>query len=166
MLNISITNDCKYLNIIASTYTGGAGAADISITNGSYSYTTFLNLSAQGTVSKTILTSDIGTDSGVFYATLTQNGTSYGYRAVLGTCDVDCCLAKRMKDLLDCSCDCSKCATQLAQSQKIFLLIYAAKVSLNQLGENASNNEAYILDAENKHLKAVEICGGECGCDC
>ena len=50
MLNISITNDCKYLNIIASTYTGSAGQADLSITNGSHSYTTTLNLPLQGTI--------------------------------------------------------------------------------------------------------------------
>ena len=73
-----------------------------------------------------------------------------------------------MDELLDCNCDCTKCASQLADAQKIFLLIKAAESELAAYAKGGVllNTEAVIANAEKKYNKAVEMCGGHCGCNC
>lgn len=78
-------------------------------------------------------------------------------------CDIDCCLAELAEELMGCSCDCPKCSTTLAKAQKIFLLLNSA---ISDAGLYSLSNTGYITAAQEKYLKAKEMCSGSCGCDC
>ena len=69
--------------------------------------------------------------------------------------------------LIDCACDCPKCASSLAKAQKIMLLLKSAEYSLGQSNIVPNTLQTgYITDAHNKYTKAREICDNSCGCDC
>ena len=82
---------------------------------------------------------------------------------LVSACDIDCCLAAHVDELMGCSCDCPKCSSTLAKAQKIFLLLNSA---VADAGLYDLSNTGYILSAYNKYLKAKAMCTGLCGCDC
>lgn len=90
-----------------------------------------------------------------------------GTGSVLLHCDIDCCLAKLTNELIDCACDCARCASSLAKAQKVFLLIKSAEYALTQANLTSGTTQTgYLEDAYNKYTKAKEICDNSCGCDC
>ena len=97
----------------------------------------------------------------------TQTGNEISKQTVLLHCDIDCCLTKLTNELIDCACDCAKCATSLAKAQKIFLLLKSADYAIVQANDAAdAQRPGFIEDAQNKYIKAKEICDNSCGCDC
>ena len=162
-LKVSMTNDCKKLLIKVLNSQSGVNN-ELKITNGSYS--TSLDFpGGQVTYTTLVLTSTIGTDVGVFHIQHLEDGNMVSHAAVVAPCDVLCCLAKKIDELLDCNCDCSKCATQLAEAQKIFLLLQSAKSAVELASVN-TDNSGYYSDILSKYKKAREICDNSCGCDC
>ena len=163
-LTVKITNDCK--TIIASVVGATSVSGSIKFTNGSASHEDNVT-SANGNVTYTVSTAEIGADKGIFYVEYSQeDGATMFQSGVIGNCDVLCCLAKKVDSLLDCAADCTKCASELAEAQKIFLLMKAAEVELSSMTGSASSAVAIIENAAKKYNKAVEICGGHCGCNC
>jgi|TARA_R110002096_G_scaffold278294_1_gene472400 hypothetical protein len=171
-LSARLTNDCKTIIIGVSATTASVGK--IIVTNGSYSYEIIVN-SVGTTASVTIPTSLVGVQNGVFYIEYFENEASMFQTGAIGNCDVLCCLSKKVDKLLDCSADCSKCASELAEAQQIFLLMKSAETELSSMtgGGNAGgrpggaiSSVAIIANAAKKYNKAVEICGGHCGCNC
>ena len=90
-----------------------------------------------------------------------------GKKSVLLHCDIDCCLTKLTNELIDCACDCAKCATSLAKAQKVFLLLKSADYAIVQANDSAeAQRPGFIEDGYKKYIKAKEICDNSCGCDC
>ena len=109
--------------------------------------------------------------NGIVNVTATTSlGTVIANDSVLLHCDIDCCLTKLTNELIDCSCDCAKCASSLAKAQKIFLLLnsasYAVKQASSSISLNPGASSGHLLDANSKYLKATEVCDNSCGCDC
>lgn len=153
-----ITNDCKTI-IIHTPSTTSTSDFTVEITNGAFT-SGILTVTSLTTI--VVPTHDIGTDKGVFYIKYYKDGSLKYQTGVVATCDILCCLAKKVDKLLDCSADCSKCASALAEAQKIFLLLKSAETEV----AHGNVTEADILNATSKYDKAAEICGGHCGCDC
>ena len=94
-------------------------------------------------------------------------GNEISKRSVLLHCDIDCCLTKLTNELIDCACDCAKCASSLAKAQKVFLLLKSSDYAIVQANDSAeSKRPGFMEDAQNKYIKAKEICDNSCGCDC
>lgn len=167
-LRVSITNDCKRIIVRVKNPEPG-GVNNITVSNGGNELTPPITFAGGLVEFNTVIqTSELGTNNGVFHVKHLYDDQVMNHTIVLGTCDVLCCLAKKMDELLDCNCDCTKCASQLADAQKIFLLIKAAESELAAYagGGVLLNTEAVIANAEKKYNKAVEMCGGHCGCNC
>ena len=161
-ISATLTNDCKY---ISYTVQGADGTASVDITVGTVTHTTSVVLSG-GTGSMVVPTSNFTTSNGVYQLKLQDSAGDVAYAAALGHCDLDCCLAKKTNELLECSCSCDKCSTILAQAHRIFLLIKAAETAVAQVGSDVTKNQGLIIDAESKYSKALELCGSSCGCNC
>lgn len=165
-LSVKITNDCKTIivGVTAGSSSGKEKVGTIKVTNGSNTYE--LTVSPGAVVSTKIATSLVGVENGVFYVEYLEDGITVFQSGVIGNCDVLCCLAKKVDKLLDCSADCTKCASELAEAQQIFLLMKSAETELSSMNGGLSNSLAVIDNAAKKYNKAVEICGGHCGCNC
>ena len=61
-----------------------------------------------------------GASHGVFMVEVFQAGNVVGKAATLLACDILCCIASKMEELLDCDCDCNKCSEHFVEAQKIF----------------------------------------------
>jgi len=168
-ITAKITNDCK--RIIVKIKNAPVNLPNkVRITNGSAAWEEgFPGSNTTNPVwTKVVKTADIGAENGIFHIVHLVDNEVAGHVAVLGICDILCCLAKKIDDLLDCNCDCSKCASQLAEAQKIFLLIKAGQAELAAYAKGGQllDTEAAISNATKKYDKAVEMCGGHCGCNC
>jgi len=167
---INVTSSCKFLYIKSNAYTAGATTGEITITDvqtgtdASSIYTlTYNGTNNFGQV--LINTADLPSSGrGVFRLSIRENGGIVAKKLVLIKCDIDCCLVKLTNELIDCECDCAKCASSLAKAQKIFLLLHSSETAVENY--NTLSNEGYALDAMNKYKKAKEICDASCGCDC
>jgi len=174
-LKVTATNDCNYINTVVSyanpsapfPLTGNLIFKNMGGVVLNASPITAVITSSGDSVSIVTATADIGNPSGVVKVSYEINGNTLDENAVLLSCDIDCCLTKLTNELIDCACDCPKCATSLAKAQKIFLLMKSAEYALIQ-ADNAElgNQEGYIKDADNKYKKAFELCDASCGCDC
>jgi len=173
-LTATVTRDCNYINIEvfyenASSYpfTGELRITDI---NGdSLMDNTSITISTQYTTTNTtILVDNLSITNGLVNIEFLSSSTVVEYTyPVLIHCDIDCCLTKLTNELIDCECDCVRCASALAKAQKIFLLIKSAKYALTQIQTSLpGNTTGYLLDAHSKYIKAKEICDNSCGCDC
>ena len=119
----------------------------------------------------TIVTpSQVGGDShGVFMVEVFQAGNVVGKAATLLACDILCCIASKMEELLDCDCDCNKCSEHFVEAQKIFLLIKSAESQLDTAyvdNLTLSQIHAIIDSAREKYKTAQDMCAGHCGCNC
>ena len=123
------------------------------------------NSNGKGTINIPI--ESLNAKNGVFKVCITEGGTQYACKPTLIKCDIDCCLSKLTNELLDCACDCPKCASALAKAQKIFLLLQSS-LSGVELGATASTitSAGYYNELVEKYKKAKEICDNSCGCDC
>ena len=173
-LNVKSVASCSYVVISAKSYIGGSsGTIEVldydGTSNNSVLYTgtiTFSGANGLGTVNLNA-TNDFGRKNGLFIVRLIENGTEQIRKPLLSHCDIDCCLAKLTKELLDCACDCAKCSSVLAKAQKIFLLLDAANTAVQVIdapGQYATG--AHFLDIYEKYNKAKELCDASCGCDC
>ena len=164
--NIKVSNSCKIVSINASQYDSTSTQADITLTDmdGGGSYTTVMDYNSSGIGSINVPVENLTASYGVFIVCLSENGIEYSCNPILLHCDIDCCLVKLTNELLDCSCDCPRCATALAKAQKIFLLLKSAESAVEIAGESQSTG--YFEDILAKYKKAKEICDNSCGCDC
>tara|TARA_R110001606_G_scaffold183689_2_gene330491 strand:- start:2018 stop:2602 length:585 start_codon:yes stop_codon:yes gene_type:complete len=81
---------------------------------------------------------------------------------VVGHCDIDCCIASKLTELIDCSCD-EECSKALDVISKIYLLIQGAKVNTTDCLQTPDQ----FKKAYKKYLKAKSMCStNECNCNC
>lgn len=171
MLNATVSNDCQILTIRAKSYVNGS-TGTITITN--YDTGAMVTPSpvisfsgANGTGQVSVNKSDLPSGNGLYKICVFENGVDQVCKPILIHCDLDCCLTKLTNELLDCACDCARCSTTLAKTQKIFLLLQAAKSAVASASTSTgSSNEGYFVDILSKYKKAVELCDASCGCDC
>ena len=165
-LNIKVVNSCKFLTIKADQYDQTSVQAEIKITEVSsgQSYTAIMNYDAQGKGNINVPTGLLPSANGVFRACLSEMGLEYACVPILIKCDIDCCLTKLTDELIDCACDCPRCAKFLAKAQKIFLLLQSAIEAIEIAGTDVSG--AYYQEIAAKYKKAREICDNSCGCEC
>ena len=167
-LNVSLTADCKKAVI---TVTGAAANSQhsIRVTLGDFNYE--YNFPGGNTNTRVInlVTQLVGSATGyggVMTISHLESGAVVSSTAVLVSCDILCCLAKKMEDLLDCNCECMKCSDDLVSAQKIFLLLKTAEAELATASGTLLERNAIIANAEKKYNKAAEMCSGHCGCNC
>jgi hypothetical protein len=162
----TITTSCDIITVAATDQTSGASmTGDIIISDSFGSGTTiqkpivFTAAGVYASVSFNVPT----TMKGVITIELIQSGVVQQTSAVVKHCDLDCCLAKLVDELLSCSCECDKCNALLLKAQKIFLLLQSAKDSAKNVNGVSGG---YLQDANAKYTKAIELCdmGCECGC--
>ena len=106
----------------------------------------------------------------VFDGSSQEGSTDFGEpghatKGVLVSCDLDCCLAKKVLDLTGCDCN-AKCDKALAESQKLFLYIQSMKTLLSQTGLDLSLNASIFEQAIEIYNDANKLCLTSCGCDC
>ena len=166
--NITAFNSCKFLSVRVNAYDPAVTSADLVITNldpnisGSY---TAAVAYADGKGSINIPVSNLSAANGVFTVCVVESGVTKACKPVLLKCDIDCCLVKLTDELIDCSCDCPRCASTMAKAQKIFLLLASAQSAVEIAGTDVTNT-GYNKDILAKYKKAKEICDNSCGCDC
>ena len=166
--NINVVNSCKYLSISATRYDSTSIQAEIKITDVETNTSTTAVMSynsGTGMGSINVPVENLSATRGVFKVCVFEQGIEYACKPIMLKCDIDCCLTKLTNELLDCSCDCPRCASALAKAQKVFLLIQSSKAAVDIAGNNVSNS-GYYLDINSKYKKAKEICDNSCGCDC
>ena len=169
--NINVANSCKILVVRASRYVATSTQATITVEDlsGGSGTQSFImgydNGTGKGTINIPI--KNLTAQNGVFKVCITEGGTQYACKPTLIKCDIDCCLSKLTNELLDCACDCPKCASALAKAQKIFLLLQSSISSVELGGVTTSIVSAgYYQELIEKYKKAKEICDNSCGCDC
>jgi len=162
-LNVSYTADCN--KIIISVTNAPSGQNTIQITNGTNSATYDFT---EESSTRVVTAAEIGGGNGIYVVNHVVDGSIFARAAVILSCDILCCLASKMNELLKCDCDCTKCADQLAEAQKIFLLLKTAESELALADEAGTIQQiqAVIDSAQEKYLTAQDMCAGHCGCNC
>lgn len=167
-LPTNLISNCSSVTVTVTDTLSGASINDVlSIVDYSGTFAT-VNQTVNGLPANGFM-DDIITvpGNGVFTIDFKQDDgtglTTVDTAGLVVACDIDCCLAAHVEELMGCSCDCPKCSTTLAKSQKIFLLLNSA---IADAGLYNLSNTGYILGAYNKYLKAKAMCTGLCGCDC
>ena len=116
--------------------------------------TTFSQNSRKGTFTKTIQFKSAGVVRTVIRDS--KGGVTKESYSV-STAEIDCCIAKLVHDAINCTCKCNKCVEDLKRAQTIHLLLQSAKHEAQYgLGETANE----------KVLKAKELCTEVCACGC
>ena len=170
-LTANVVGSCKAVFIQASSYVSGT-TGTIEILDYSTGTAAISNqtISFSGPTSAGVLNiavSDLSISFGLLKINLIENNIIQASAAVLIHCDIDCCLVKLTNELIDCACDCAKCASSLAKAQKIFLLLQSALTAVQIINNSSTlQNQGYYLDALNKYNKAKELCDASCGCNC
>ena len=164
-INLSLTADCKKASVtITDAVNQSNHSVEMSLAGSTYEYT----FPGGATNTRIVnLHTQLGTTlGGILVVKHIVDGQVVSTEAILSGCDILCCLAKKMEDLLDCNCECMKCSDDLVSAQKIFLLLKTAEAELaTAVGTNTDIN-AVIANAEKKYNKAAEMCSGHCGCNC
>ena len=167
--NINVVNSCKYITIRASRYDPTATQATITVENMDTNTTYSTTMDYDGGTGRGLLnipTENLSQKHGVFKVCINEGTpTPAACKPLLIKCDIDCCLTKLTDELIDCKCDCPKCASSLAKAQKVFLLLQSAQSAVEIAGNNVTNN-GYYIDILEKYKKARSICDESCGCDC
>jgi hypothetical protein len=149
----TLSTDCKTLTLV---YTSAPGAADL-LTNEVSGATIYANI-VGGVVGNTwTVTSSMISLSGVLTVLEDVGATNTPRAYLIGTCELDCCVADLLQTSIDCACNCSKCDDDLRKAEKIHLLSESAKYAV------INNN---ITDAINKYKTAKSFCDETCGCGC
>jgi hypothetical protein len=83
---------------------------------------------------------------------------------IVGNCKLNCCIAKKVKELVSCTCGtCKECVSILDEASKIFLLSKGMEINLN----GCVQTQALFKKTIEEYDKAIEICGLEdCDCNC
>ena len=164
-LNVSYTADCNKI-IVNVTGADRAITNTVQVTNGSRSVNYTFDQQNENT--RVVTVAEVGGDNGIYVVNHVVDGVILARAAVILSCDIQCCLASKMNELLKCDCDCTKCAEQLAEAQKIFLLLKTAESELALADEAGTIQQiqAVIDSAQEKYLTAQDMCAGHCGCNC
>ena len=82
----------------------------------------------------------------------------------VGLCALNCCLAKKVKELLECKCkECTECITLLSDLTNIYLLMQGMQVNI----AGCVQTTALYIKTADEYAKAVSLCGEEnCNCNC
>ena len=166
--NLNVVNNCKLIAVIADRFDPSSTQGNLIFTNVDTGdqYTAIMAYdSGTGRARVNVPVANLPTSNGVYTACVEEFGITHLCKPVLIHCDIDCCLVKLTNELMDCSCDCPKCASSLAKAQKIFLLLQSAKSAVELASDN-TDNSGYYSDILSKYKKAREICDNSCGCDC
>ena len=164
-LNVSYTADCNKIIVSVTNAPATTSSQTIQVTNGSNSITYDFTEESN---TRVVTVTEIGGENGIYVVNHVVDGTIFARAAVILSCDILCCLASKMNELLKCDCDCTKCAEQLAEAQKIFLLLKTAESELALADEAGTIQQiqAVIDNAQEKYLTAQDMCAGHCGCNC
>ena len=170
----TVSRDCNFIDINVSytnassyPFTGTLSLTDINGDNILPGAPSSLTIASQFDTVNIVIPISTYFGNGIVNIEFMDGSTVIYTHPVLLHCDIDCCLAKLTNELIDCACDCAKCASSLAKAQKIFLLIKSAEYALAQAqSANSGNVSGYLLDAHNKYIKAKQICDDSCGCNC
>lgn len=76
----------------------------------------------------------------------------------VATAHIDCCIAKLVHDAINCTCKCNKCDEDLKRAHKIHLLLQSARYEAHTMQTPERAND--------KVLKARELCTEVCACGC
>ena len=167
-LNIQTTADCDKIIITAS---GGSDPNSINtievetmdgFNDFEYQFT------ATATNTRIVTSADLGGANGVITVKHFIDGTLHTTAGALFACDVLCCIAHKIDELLDCDCDCNKCSEHFVEAQKIFLLLKTAEheIAIADTEGSISQVQAVLDNAKRKYLTAQDMCAGHCGCNC
>mgnify|MGYP003659596816 CR=1 FL=1 len=163
-ITATITPDCKHLNLVINA---AQGNVDISITSGTNSGSTSVNVPVSGSTNILLyLPTVVGTGDGVFRISGTDSNGDDAWAGVVGSCSLDCCIAKKVDTLLECGCGCAKCSDALTHAERVHLLISGIRSDLSFIESNNANNTALFVNAEAKYNKALDLCSDDCGCGC
>tara|TARA_R100000700_G_scaffold41035_1_gene59188 strand:+ start:2430 stop:2930 length:501 start_codon:yes stop_codon:yes gene_type:complete len=164
-INTTQTADCNKV-IIRVTSPDPQATHEILVTgpNGTYNYT----FPGGPDNTRIVLASQVGGGNGVFIIDHIVDGQVFARKGILFACDVLCCIAHKINELLDCDCDCNKCSPHFVEAQKIFLLLKTAENELATSSEEGTIDQiqAVIDNAKRKYLTAQDMCAGHCGCNC
>ena len=149
----TLSADCKTLTLV---YASAPGAADL-LTNEVSGVTVYASIAGSVVGNSWILTPDDISLSGVMTVLQDLGNINAPQEYLIGTCELDCCVASLLQSSIDCTCKCSKCDDDLRKAQKIHLLSESAKYSVIN---------SYITDAINKYKAAKSFCDETCGCGC
>jgi len=164
--NVTVTNSCKILALSGKQYDNTSTEANIVFTNinTNDSYSAIMSYDSSGRGRINVPIANLPSANGAYKVCLSEQTIEYICKPILIKCDIDCCLTKLTNELIDCACDCPRCATSLAKAQKIFLLLQSAASAVEIASANPSTG--YFKDINDKYNKAREICDNSCGCDC
>ena len=163
-IHVTNTSDCNKL-VIRITNPQADKDHEVKVTNGDNSITYTFPGGVDNT--RLVLADDLGGGNGIYTIEHYVDGNLFGISAVLLSCDVLCCLASKMHELLDCDCECNKCSHHFVEAQKIFFLLKTAEAQLANIGSvGMSEAQAVIDNANRKYLTAQDMCAGHCGCNC
>ena len=75
----------------------------------------------------------------------------------IGLCALNCCLSKKVKELLECKCkECKECVVMLSELTNVYLLM-----------QGCVQTTALYMQTADEYAKAISICGVEnCTCNC
>ena len=149
----TLSADCKTLSLVYAT---APTIADL-LTNEISGVTIYATIAGTIVGNTWNITSDDISLSGVMTVLQDLGGSNVPQEYLIGTCELDCCVASLLQSSIDCACKCSKCDDDLRKAQKIHLLSESAKYSV--INEN-------ITDAINKYKSAKSFCDETCGCGC
>jgi hypothetical protein len=174
VLTLNAADSCKFLTVGIKMVVQNTTQLNLQILNGNNEDVSgtvnplFTLTSSTSTIVYPISISNLTASNGVITIILKSSlGGEIDRRSVVLHCDIDCCLTKLTNELIDCACDCAKCASSLAKAQKIFLLLKSSDYAIMQAnGAEQDQIPGFIQDAQSKYLKAKEICDESCGCDC
>jgi|TARA_B110000908_G_scaffold84894_1_gene101384 hypothetical protein len=82
----------------------------------------------------------------------------------VGLCALNCCLATKVKELLECKCkECKECVVMLSELTNVYLLMEGMQVNI----AGCVQTTALYMKTADQYAKAVSICGVEnCNCNC
>lgn len=154
MASRSVYNDTKMRVAVSSLKPRGRYRVELkNVTTGEN--TTFSANSIGGKLQKTV----VFKGGGVTQTTIRDSkGRVVKQSAAVGTAEIDCCIAKLVHDAINCTCKCNKCNEDLKRAETIYLLLQSAKHEAHILGN--------IEMANDKVLKAKELCTEVCACGC
>jgi len=110
-------------------YASAPGASDL-LTNEVSGATIYANV-VGGVVGNTwTITSSMISLSGVLTVSEIVATVKTPRRYLIGTCELDCCVADLLQTSIDCACNCSKCDDDLRKAEKIHLLSESAKYAV------------------------------------
>lgn len=126
-LNLNAAHSCKFLTlninypvqVSTQLLLSIVDASGIDVSGSVNPLFTLTN--ASSSISYPIPVSELSVSSGIITIIVTTvAGTEVDRKTVLLHCDIDCCLTKLTNELIECSCDCAKCASSLAKAQKYY----------------------------------------------